>query len=288
MQPPDPALAAPLPTGDEPVLVIEPKEGWTHLGLGELWRHRELLFFLVWRDLKVRYKQTVLGISWAILQPLMTMLIFTLIFSRVGKVPSDGVPYPIFSFTALVPWTLFSRGVAQSSASVLGSQSLLKKVYFPRLTLPISALLASLVDFALSFAILLVLMVIFGVLPTADVLWLPLLVLLAFATSLGAGLWLSALNVMFRDIRYAVPFLLQLLLFATPIAYPSSQLPEPWRTLVGLNPLSGVVEGFRWALLGVDTQPGPQILVSALVAAALCLSGLFFFRRAERRFADVV
>lgn len=275
-------------TPPDSVIVIEPKKGWARLGLGELWRHRELLYFLVWRDIKVRYKQTVLGISWAVLQPLMTMLIFTLIFSRVGKIPSDGVPYPIFSFAALVPWTLFSRGVALSSASVLSSQSLLKKVYFPRLVLPISAILASMVDFVLSFGILIILMLIYGVLPTAQILWLPALVLLAFVTALGAGLWLSALNVIFRDVRYAVPFMLQLLLFATPIAYPSSELPEPWRGLVALNPLSGVVEGFRWALLGVDTQPGPLIALSATIALLLCFSGLLFFRRAERRFADVV
>jgi len=272
----------------EPVTVIEPRRGWVRLDLAELWQSRELVYFLTWRDIKVRYKQTVLGAAWAILQPLLTMIVFSLFFGKLAKVPSDGVPYPLFSYSALVPWTLFAGGVTHSAVRLVSSSNMLRKIYFPRLALPVSTVLASLVDFALAFSVLLVMMPVFGYWPTVNALWLPLLAVLAFVTSLGVGLWLSAMNVQFRDVRYAVPFLVQLWLFATPIAYPSSLLDEPWRTVYGINPMAGVVEGFRWALLGTATGPGPMILVSSLVAVALLVSGAFYFRRVERTFADIV
>jgi len=272
----------------ESVTVIEPRRGWARLDLAELWQFRELVYFLTWRDIKVRYKQTVLGATWAIVQPLLTMLVFSLFFGRLAKVPSDGVPYPLFSYTALVPWTLFASGVTHSAVRLVSSSNMLRKIYFPRLSLPLSTVLASFVDFVLAFSVLLVMMPLYGYWPKVDAVWLPLLVALAFVTSLGVGLWLSALNVQFRDVRYAVPFLVQLWLFATPIAYPSSLLDEPWRTLYGLNPMAGVVEGFRWALLGTATRPGPMILVSSLAAVALLVTGAFYFRRVERTFADIV
>ena len=267
---------------------IRPSRGWVSLKLGEVWEYRELLFFLVWRDIKVRYKQTVLGAAWAIIQPFMTMVVFSLFFGKLGKIPSEGVPYPIFAFAALVPWTFFATGLGQGANSLVGSQNLIKKVYFPRLVIPIASVLSGVVDFALAFLVLLGMMVFYGIYPTVNVLWLPLLLLLALVTALGVSLWLSALNVQFRDIRYTVPFLTQFWLFATPIAYPSSLLPEPWRTVYGLNPMAGVVEGFRWALMGTDTQPGPMILVSTVAAVTLLVSGAFYFRRMEKSFADVV
>lgn len=275
----------------DPALVvtrIRPSRGWVSLKLDELWEYRELLYFLVWRDVKVRYKQTVLGAAWAILQPLLTMVVFSLFFGKLGKIPSDGLPYPIFSFAALVPWTFFASGLGQGANSLVGSQNLIKKVYFPRLVIPISSVLAGVVDFAIAFLVLLAMMLAYGIVPTAAALWLPLLLLLALVTALGVSLWLSALNVQFRDIRYTVPFLTQLWLFATPIAYPSSLLPEPWRTVYALNPMVGVVEGFRWALLGTDTAPGPMVLASSLAALALLASGAYYFRRMEKSFADVV
>ncbi len=272
-----------------PVLtVIQPTRGWVSLGLDELWQYRELLYFLVWRDIKVRYKQTVLGMAWAVIQPLITMVVFTVVFGRLAKVPSDGLPYQLFAFAALVPWTLFAKGMTQSAGSLLANQALLKKIFLPRLALPIAAVLAGVVDFMLAFAILLMMQLAFGVVPTAGIVWLPLLLMLTLVTSLGVGLWLSALNVVFRDIRYTVPFLTQIWLFATPIAYPSSLVPEKWRLVYGLNPMAGVVEGFRWALLGVDTRPGPMVLVSAVVAVTLLITGAYYFRRIEKDFADVV
>lgn len=271
-----------------PVLTIEPSRGWVALRLRDLWEYRELLYFLTWRDIKVRYKQTVLGGAWAIIQPFFTMVVFSLFFGKLGRIPSDGIPYPIFSFAALVPWTFFAYGLNQSSGSVVTSGNLIKKLYFPRLVVPISSVLSGVVDFMLAFLVLLGMMLYYDVVPTAKVVWLPALLLLALVTSLGVGVWLSALNVKFRDVRYTVPFLTQFWLFATPIAYPSSLLPEPWHTLYGLNPMAGVVEGFRWALLGTDTAPGPIILVSSAAALAVLVSGLFYFRRMERTFADIV
>ncbi len=271
-----------------PTIIIEPSRGWVSLKLRELWEYRELLYFLTWRDVKVRYKQTVLGAAWAIIQPFFTMVVFSLFFGKLAKIPSDGVPYPIFSYAALVPWNFFAHGLSQSSNSLVGSSNLIKKVYFPRLVVPISSVLSGVVDFCLAFIVLLGMMLYFGIMPTWKVIWLPLLLLLALVTSLGVGLWLSALNVQFRDVRYTVPFLTQFWLFATPIAYPSSLLPEPWRTVYGINPMVGVVEGFRWALLGTETAPGPMIIVSSLMALLLLVGGAFYFRRMEKTFADVV
>lgn len=271
-----------------PVIRIEPSVGWVSLKLGELLEYRELIYFLIWRDIKVRYKQTVLGVAWAIVQPLFTMLVFSLFFGRLAKIPSDGIPYPIFSYAALVPWTFFANGLNLASNSLVGSANLIKKVYFPRLAIPIATVLAGVVDFILAFIVLIGMMVYFGFVPTINILWLPLFLLIALITSLGVSLWLSAMNVEFRDVRYIMPFLTQFWLFSTPIAYPSSLLSEPWRTLYGLNPMVGVVEGFRWALLGTKTAPGTIVFVSALVALALLISGALYFRRMEKSFADVV
>jgi lipopolysaccharide transport system permease protein len=273
---------------DAPVIVVRPSKGWISLKLDELWEYRELLYFLTWRDVKVRYKQTVLGAAWAIIQPFFTMVVFSLFFGKLARMPSDGMPYPIFAYAALVPWMFFANGLNNSSNSLVGSASLIKKVYFPRLVIPISGVISGAVDFVLAFAVLLGMMMFYGIVPTVNIIWLPFLFLLAFVAALGVGLWLSALNVQFRDVRYTVPFLTQFWLFASPIAYPSSLLSEPWRTLYGINPMVGVVEGFRWALLGTDTAPGPMVIVSALVALTLLVSGAFYFRRMEKTFADVV
>jgi lipopolysaccharide transport system permease protein len=246
------------------------------------------LFFFTWRDIKVRYRQTILGASWAVLQPLLTMLVFSLFFGRLGKMPSDNVPYPLFAFAALVPWTFFSNGITQTSSSMISSANLLRKIYFPRLVVPAASILAGLVDFVIAFSVLIVMMVYFGFAPTWNVFWLPALLLLAILTALGVGLWLAALNVQFRDVRHTVPFLTQFWLFATPIAYSSSLLPEKWRVVYALNPMVGVVEGFRWALLGTDTAPGPMVAVSTGVAVVLLVTGALYFRRMERTFADIV
>ncbi|MCK5161399.1 MAG: ABC transporter permease, partial [Candidatus Aureabacteria bacterium] len=243
---------------------------------------------LTWRNIKVRYKQTVLGAAWAIIQPFFTMVIFSLFFGRLAKIPSDGIPYPIFSYAALVPWVFFANGLMQSSNTLVSSANLVRKVYFPRMVLPISAIISGAVDFILAFFVLLGMMLFYGITPTPNVIWLPFLLLLALTTCLGAGMWLTAMNVQFRDVRFAVPFLIQAWLFATPIAYPSSLLSEPWRTLYGINPMAGVIEGFRWALLGTNTAPGPIIFVSAFVSIMLLVSGVFYFRRMEKSFADVV
>lgn len=268
---------------------IEPSRGWVSLKLQELWDYRELLYFLTWRDVKVRYKQTVLGAAWAIIQPFFTMVVFSLFFGRLAGIPSDGVPYPIFSYAALVPWTFFANALTQSSNSLVAGANMLRKVYFPRLVMPIATTLAGVVDFSLAFVVLLGMMLFFGIVPTMNILWLPLLLLLALVTSLGVGLWLSAMNVQFRDVRFTLPFLTQFWLFATPIAYPSSLIENPiLRALYGLNPMVGVVEGFRWALLDTDTAPGPAMVVSALVALGLLVSGMFYFRRMEKTFADLV
>ncbi len=275
--------AAPLP-----VTRIERASGWISLNLGEVWRYRELLYFLTWRDVVVRYKQTALGAGWAIIQPVMTMVVFSLVFGRLSSIPSDGVPYPLFSFAALVPWTFFANGLTQSSNSLVGSANLIQKVYFPRLMIPAASVLGGAVDFLLAFVVLLGMMAYYGIAPTINILWLPLFLLLAVATALGVGLWLSALNVRFRDVRYVVPFITQFWLFATPIAYPSSLLDEPWRTVYGLNPMAGVVEGVRWALLDTNTAPGPMIGLSVLAAALLLVGGAYYFRRMERAFADIV
>jgi lipopolysaccharide transport system permease protein len=271
-----------------PVIRIEPSRGWVSLKLKEIWEYRELLYFLTWRDVKVRYKQTVLGAAWAVIQPFFTMVVFSLFFGRLAKVPSDGIPYPIFAFAALVPWNYFANALTQSSDSLVGSANLIKKVYFPRLVIPMAAVISGAVDFSIAFTVLLGMMLFYGIVPTVHTLWLPLLLLLGVVTALGVGLWLSALNVQFRDVRYTVPFLAQFWMFATPVAYPSSLLSQPWRTIYGLNPMAGVVEGFRWALLGTKTAPGPMLAVSAAVAVLVLVGGAFYFRRMEKTFADVV
>jgi lipopolysaccharide transport system permease protein len=271
-----------------PVAVIRPTGGWAALRLGELWKYRELLYFLVWRDVKVRYKQTILGAAWAVLQPLLTMIIFTLVFSKLAKIPSEGVPYPIFAYCALVPWTLFAFAMTESANSLVGNQHLVTKVYFSRLVIPVTPVLVGLVDFSIAFVLLLGMMAYYGVHPGIAILTLPFFLLLAIGTALGMGFWLSALNVEYRDVRHTVPFLIQFWLFASPIAYPSSAVPAKWRMLYGLNPIAGVVEGFRWALLGTHNAPGLTVLVSSAMVVLLVFSGLIYFRHVEKTFADVV
>lgn len=276
------------PTAAAPVIRIEPQRGRIQLRLPELWSYRELLYFLIWRDLKVRYKQTALGVAWAVIQPLMTMLVFSLFFGRLAKLPSDGIPYPLFTYAALVPWTFFANGLTQSSNSLVGSANLLTKVYFPRLLIPLGSVMAGTVDFLLAFTILLGMSVWYRIPPSPAILLLPLFVLLAVVASLGVGLWLAALNVKYRDVRHTVPFLVQFWMFATPVAYPSSLLPEPWHSLYGLNPMAGVVEGVRWSLLGTHTAPGMLVGLSALAATAMFVGGLYYFRSVEKSFADYV
>jgi len=277
-----------LRTTAEPVFRIQPSKGWVSLKLWELWDYRELLYFLMWRDIKVRYKQTVLGAGWAIIQPLLSMVVFSLFFGRLAKMPSDGVPYPIFSLAGLVPWTFFASGLSQASNKLIGSSNLITKVYFPRLAIPMAAVFSGSIDFLLAFLLLLGMMMYYHVAITVHMLWVPVFWLLALITALGVGLWLSTLNVRYRDVGYIVPFLTQLWLFATPIAYPSSLLSEPWRTVYGLNPMVGVVEGFRWALLGTNTAPGPIVTVSTLISVALLVTGALYFRRTEKTFADLI
>lgn len=271
-----------------PVVRIQPSRGWANLRLGDVWEYRELLYFLAWRDVKVRYKQTALGATWAILQPFLTMVVFSVFFGHLARMPSEGVPYPIFSFTALVPWTFFANGLTMSSNSLVANANLISKVYFPRLVVPIAGVLSGIVDFVLAFIVLLGMMAYFHVTPTVNVVFLPLFLLLALVAALGVGIWLAALNVEFRDVRYVVPFLVQIWLFATPIAYASSLLHGPWRTLYGLNPMVGVVEGFRWALLGTRVDVGPSVVLSAVVSLLLLFTGALYFRRMEKTFADVV
>ncbi len=269
--------------------VIEPSRGWVPLKLSQLWEYREVLYFLVWRDIKVRYRQTLIGVTWAIIQPFMTMVVFSVFFGRLAKMPSDGTPYPLFALAALVPWTFFANGLTLSANSLVHSSHLITKVYFPRLLVPLARVLTGLPDLALSFLVLLGMIWWYGLLQSRPALaWLPALALLGFVTALGVGLWLSALNVQYRDVQHAVPFVFQLCLFATPIAYPSSLLPGSWRTVYGLNPMVGVVEGFRWTLLGSGSAPGPMVAASALAALVILVTGAFFFRRVERTFADVV
>ena len=279
---------APVLDPIQPLFDIEPARGWVDLGLPELWNHRELVYFLTWREIKVRYKQTALGVAWAVVQPLFAMLVFSVFFGRLGKLPSDGIPYPLFVFAGLVPWNFFSNALSSSSNSLVNSAHLISKIYFPRLALPLSSIVSGLVDFAIAFGLLIVIMAYYRVAPTANILWLPPLVLLAAVTALGVGLWLSALNVEFRDIKHTLPFLMQMWMFATPIAYPSSMLPAKWRTLYAFNPMVGVIEGFRWALIGSGMRPGRIVLASAFAAVCLLVSGAFYFRKSERTFADVV
>lgn len=271
-----------------PTLLIGPPQGWASIGLKELWEYRELLYFLTWRDIKVRYKQTALGAAWAIIQPVFMMLVFSLFFGKLGGMKSDGIPYPVFVFCALLPWQLFAFALTESSNSLVGNQNLITKVYFPRLVVPISAVFGGLLDFAIAFVILLAMMAYYGIVPGIAILTLPLFILLAVMTALGVGLWLSALNVQYRDVRYTIGFLTQFWLFATPVAYPSSIVPAAWRPLYGLNPMAGVVEGFRWALLGKAESPGALLIVSTGIVILLLVGGLYYFRRMEQTFADLV
>lgn len=279
------------PPGDSegiPVFVVQPTRGWRFLDVRELWAYRELVYFLVWRDIKVRYKQTVLGVAWVLLQPLALMAVFTLFFGMLAKVSSEGVPYPLFAYVGLLPWQLFSRTISDSTNSLVADQRLITRVYFPRIIVPTATTLAAIVDFLIAACLLVVLMFIYGVTPGAKVVWLPSFVLLMLVTALGIGFWLSALNVEYRDVMYAVPFVNHFWLFLTPVVYPSSLVPEQWRALYGVNPMAGVVEGFRWAVLGTGDGPGPMIAVSALVAVFLFLSGVIWFRCRERTFVDAV
>ena len=269
------------------VVRIGPARGWQAINLAELWEYHELFYFLTWRAVKIRYKQTLLGVAWAVLQPLGMMLVFTLVFGRLVKVPSDGAPYPIFVYTALLPWQLFSRAVADSASSLVTDQRTITKIYFPRLIVPTSSVLAAMVDLAIAGVLIVGLMFLYGIVPSLQVLWLPAFVLLMFVTSLGIGLWLSALNMEFRDVQYLVPFFNQAMIFLTPVVYPASLVPEQWRSLYSLNPMVGVVEGFRWSLLDTGSGPGAALGVSIAMASALFVSGLFFFRQRERVFADV-
>ena len=270
------------------VTLIRPSRGWVSLKLVELWKYRELLYFLTWRDIKVRYKQTVIGAAWAIIQPFFAMVVFSIFFGQLAKIPSDGIPYPIFTYCALLPWQLFAHALNESSNSLVANQGLITKVYFPRLIIPVAPVLAGLIDFGIAFLVLIGMMLFYGIIPTFAIVTLPLFLILAVATALSVGLWLSALNVQYRDVRYTIPFLTQFWLFATPVAYSSSLVPESWRALYGLNPMAGVVEGFRWALLGKTEGPGALLAVSIIVVVALLIGGLYYFRRMEKTFADVV
>ena len=286
-----PSQAVSIPSVEQFPLIhtrIEPSKGWISLGLKDLRQYRELLFFLAWRDIKVRYKQTALGAAWAIIQPLFTMLVFTLFFGRLAKVPSDGIPYPLFSYTALLPWQLFAYALTESSNSVVANERLITKVYFPRLVVPLASILAGLVDFVIAFILLVGMMIWYGIKPSWAILTLPFFLVLAIATALGAGLWLSALNVQYRDIRYTLNFIVQFWLFASPVAYSSTLVPARWRPFYGLNPMAGVIEGFRWALLGKAQAPGGMLWVSVIVVALVLVGGLYYYRRMEKTFADVV
>jgi len=284
------APASPLPVQHAtPATVrIEPPRGWLDLRLGEVWAYRELLYFFVWRDVKVRYKQTAIGVAWVVLQPLLTMGVFTLFFGRLAKLPSDGLPYPVFYFTALVPWSYFATALQACTAVVVLNQQVITKVFFPRLVLPISAVIAGLVDFAIGCVVLGVVLAIYGIRPGLAMLWLPALLLLSVLTALGVGLWMSALNALYRDVKYVVPFLIQFWMFASPVAYPSSLVPVRWRWLYGLNPMAGVIDGFRWTLTGHGQPPGPLLLASTAAVVVVVVGGLFFFQRMEGAIADRV
>ena len=271
-----------------PTIVLEPRKSLFHLDLKAIWEYRELLYFLVWRDLKVRYRQTIIGICWVVLQPLLTMILFTAIFSRFAKIPSDGLPYPIFAYSALLPWNLFASSLTRGSDSIVTNAQLISKIYFPRLLLPLSGVLSPLVDFAISLVILIIMMIWYGTLPTVGILALPIFLVLAILTALAVGLWLSALNVRYRDVGHAIPFLIQLWMFASPIVYPVSLVPERWRLLYSLNPMAGVIEGFRWALLGKESPDFGVIIISSVMVLALLLPGIVYFKYTERTFADVV
>jgi lipopolysaccharide transport system permease protein len=271
----------------EPILIAPPAR-WEALDLREVWRYRELLYFLAWRDVMVRYKQTLIGVAWAVLQPFLTMVVFSIIFGGLLRVPSDGVPYPVFAYAALLPWNFFATALTRSGNSLVADANLISKIYFPRLILPFSAVISLILDFVIAFLMLLIMILFYGIVPGIAVVTLPLFLLLALMTALACGLWLSAVNIKYRDVAYVIPFLTQFWLFVTPVAYPSTIIPERWRLFYGLNPMAGVVEGFRWALLGQENPSADLILVSVIVVTALLVGGLFYFRRTEHEFADVV
>jgi lipopolysaccharide transport system permease protein len=285
--PPAMAQASP-PTSQVAIVRIEPVRAWLELRLREVWMYRELLYFLIWRDLKVRYKQTAIGVAWVVLQPIMSMGAFTLFFGRLARLPSDGLPYPVFYFAALAPWTYFATSLAKAAGVVVGSQNLITKVYFPRLILPLSAVLSGLVDFGIAFLVMLTLVMKYRLYPGVHVIWLPIFLLLALATALGVGLWLSALNALYRDVGHILPFIVQFWMLASPVAYPSSLVPVKWRWLYGLNPMAGVIEGFRWALTGHGQPPGTLMVVSATAVVVLLVGGAMFFQRMEGTVADLV
>ena len=289
--PSSPATAAisPAPRHSHPIVTrIAPPRGLFHLRLAELWAYRELLYFFVWRDVKIRYKQTAIGVLWVVLQPLLTMLVFTLFFGRLAKLPSEGLPYPVFYFAALVPWMYFNYALQQATNVVVENQRMITKVYFPRLVLPFSSVLSGLVDFAIGFVVLIGVTLFYGMKPGAPAALLPLFLLLAILTALGVGLWLSALNALYRDVKYVIPFLLQFWMFASPVAYPSSLVPQRWRWLYGLNPMAGVIDGFRWALTGHGHAPAASLLVSSAAVLVILFGGLVFFQRMEGTVADRV
>lgn len=271
-----------------PTMVIQPRKGFLHLGLSVIWQHRELLFFLAWRDLKIRYKQTTIGVGWAVLQPLMTMVVFTVIFSMFAKIPSDGLPYPIFAYAGLLPWTYFAQSLNRSTTSLVGNSQLITKIYFPRLIMPLAGVMVPTVDFALSFLVMIGLMSWFHITPTWSLLALPLFLMFASITALAVGLWLSPVNVKYRDINYVVPFLTQLWMYASPIVYPVSLVPEKWRLLYSLNPMAGVIEGVRWALLGKQSPHFTTLAVSATIVILFFLGGMVYFKQMEGTFADVI
>ena len=271
-----------------PITQVRPSKGWSGINLRELWRYRELVYFLIWRDIKVRYKQTMLGAAWAIIQPFFTMVVFSIFFGKLANIPSDDIPYPIFAYTALLPWQLFEGGIRKAGKSLVSGRNLITKVYFPRLAVPISSVISGLVDFALAFVVLLGMMWFYGYRPTSAIWFTPLLLILALITAMGTGLWLSALNVEYRDVGYLMPFILRVWFFLTPITYSASIVPEAYQTLYALNPMTGVVQGFRWAMLGEGSSPSIILLASTVASLVLLISGALYFRRMERTFADVV
>jgi lipopolysaccharide transport system permease protein len=283
------AVQEPLPGKDYdvPITMIRPPRKWVPVDFHELWEYRELLYFFTWRDVKLRYKQTGLGIGWAVLQPLFMMVIFSVFFGGLAKIPSDGIPYPLFSLAALLPWTLFAEGMSRSTVSMVQNANIITKVYFPRLIMPSASILSPFVDFCVAFVILLIMMAYYGFVPTINIIFLPLLIVFAMMTSLSVGLWLSALNVKYRDFQYTIPFLIQIWLFASPVVYPASMIPQQWQFIYALNPMTGVIEGFRWALLGTS-PPETMILVSLCAVIVLLISGMFYFRRMEQYYADIV
>lgn len=270
------------------VIFLRPSRGWAALNLRDLWLYRELIYFLTWRDIKVRYKQTVLGAAWAIIQPLVNMVVLTIIFGRLANMSTEGLPRPIFIFTALLPWGLFSKALSDAGRSMLSNRSMITKVYFPRLIIPLASVMGGVLDFLIQFLVLIGMMLYYKITPTAATWTLPFFLILALVTALGFGLWLSALNVLYRDVGYILPFLTQIWLLLTPVAYSASEVPEQWQLVYALNPMVGVVEAFRWALLGTETAPGPMLAVSTGISLFLLVTGMYFFRRMERTFADMV